>query len=182
MKKNITLYQDNAITKASYNMSALEKDILFMLISQMNKDDKQGKAYFIEGKELMTRKGEEISFSDFKKASSLLLSRFFETMIDENRLLQSSFISSAIYHKGKGLIEIRVDPNVLPLYCDLKKNFTTIQLDMALRLSSKYAKRVYEYVSMLKNFPNPNAIIDLMELKKRLGVVLVKDGKLLKDK
>jgi plasmid replication initiation protein len=181
MKKNITLYQDNAITKASYNMSALEKDILFMLISQMNKDDKQGKAYFIEGKELMTRKGEEISFSDFKKASSSLLSRFFETMIDENRLLQSSFISSAIYHKGKGLIEIRVDPNVLPLYCDLKKNFTTIQLDMALRLSSKYAKRVYEYVSMLKNFPNPNAIIDLMELKKRLGVVLVKDGKLLKD-
>ena len=181
MKKDITLYQDNAITKASYNMSALEKDILFLLISQMNKDDKQGKAYFIEGKELMTRKGEEISFSDFKKASSLLLSRFFETMIDEHRLLQSSFISSAIYHKGKGLIEIRVDPNVLPLYCDLKKNFTTIQLDMALRLSSKYAKRVYEYVSMLKNFPNPHAIIDLMELKKRLGVAIVKDGELVKD-
>ncbi len=39
MKKDITLYQDNAITKASYNMSALEKDILFLLISQMNKDD-----------------------------------------------------------------------------------------------------------------------------------------------
>jgi plasmid replication initiation protein len=181
MKKDITVYQDNAITKAAYDMTALEKDILLLLIAQINKDDKPGKSYFVEGKELMERKGEEISFEDFKKASRLLVSRVFETWIDEKRFLQSTFIASAIYHKGKGLIEIEVSKNVLPFYYDLKKNFTTIQLNMALGLSSKYSKRLYEYVSMLKNFPNPYATIDLMELKKRLGVASFKGELLIKD-
>ena len=96
-------------------MSALEKDILFLLIAQMNKDDKQGKPYFIEASELIKRKGDRIEFDDFQKAGRALLTRVFETWIDDGtKLLQSAFISSAIYHKGKGLIEIRVDPNVLP--------------------------------------------------------------------
>lgn len=182
MKKDITIYQDNAITRAAYDMSALEKDILLMLIAQINKDDNPGKSYFIEAKELIERKGEEISFEDFRKAGRTLLTRVFETWIDNNsKLLQSAFIASAVYHKGKGLIEIEVSKNVLPFYSDLKKNFTTIQLNMALGLSSKYSKRLYEYVSMLKNFPNPYATIDLIELKKRLGVATFNGDKLVKD-
>lgn len=181
MKKDITIYQDNAITKAAYDMSALEKDILLMLVAQINRSDKPNKSYFIEAKELMERKGEEVSFEDLKKATRSLLLRFFETMVADNKLLQSAFISSAIYHKGKGLIEIEVNKNVLPFYHDLKNNFTTLQLNMALGLSSKYAKRIYEYVSMLKNFSNPSATIDLMELKRRLGVAIFDKDKLLKN-
>lgn len=181
MIKDITLYQDNAITRASYNMSALEKDILFLLISQMNKGDKAGKSYFIEATELIERKGERIDFADFKKAGRQLVSRVFETQLEDKTILVSSFISSARYHPGKGLIEIAVDKHVLPLYCNLKSNFTTIQLNMALQLSSKYSKRVYEIVSMLKNLPNPYITIDLMELKKRLGVVIFDEKKLIKD-
>jgi plasmid replication initiation protein len=182
MIKDITIYQDNAITRAAYDMSALEKDILLILISQINKDDKPGQSYFIEAREIIERKGDRIEFDDFRKAGRTLLTRVFETWIDNNtKLLQSSFISSAIYHKGQGLIEMKIDMNVLPFYSDLKKNFTTIQLNMALGLSSKYSKRLYEYVSMLKNFPNPYATIDLMELKKRLGVATFNGDKLVKD-
>jgi plasmid replication initiation protein len=180
MKKDITLFQDNAITRASYEMSALEKDILLMIISQVNHKD-SNVPYFIRAQEIIERKGEEINFAAFKKASKMLVSRNFETMLDETRLLQSSFISSAIYHKGKGVIEVRVDPNVVPLYSDLKKNFTTIQLNAALSLNSKYAKRLYEVISSVKNFPNPCITITVDELKKRLGVSLYKDEVLQSD-
>ena len=181
MKKDITLYQDNAMTMACYDMTALEKDILLILISQINKDDKLGKSYFIEARELIERKGERIDFDDFRKAGRALASRVFEMWIDEERLLQSTFISSAMYHKGKGIIEVRVDGNVLALYSDLKKNFTTMQLNMALSLNSKYAKRIYEFVSMLKNFPSPSITIDIYELKKRLGIATFIGDKLTKE-
>lgn len=181
MKKDITIYQDNAITKAAYDISALEKDILLMLIAQINRSDKPNKAYFIEAKEIIERKGDRIEFDDFKKAGLSLLARTFQIEIDAKTTLQSAFISSAKYHKGKGLIEIKVDSDVLPFYHDLKNNFTTLQLNMALGLSSKYAKRIYEYVSMLKNFQNPYAVIDLMELKRRVGVAIFDKDKLLKD-
>jgi hypothetical protein len=36
-------------------------------------------------------------------------------------------------------------------------------------------------ITRLKNFPNPYMTIDLMELKKRLGVAIFEDGKLKKD-
>ena len=181
MERDITLYQDNAITKASYDMSALEKDILLVLISQINRNDKAAISYFIEAREIMERKGERIAFEDFRKAGFALLTRGFETWLDDERMLQGTFISSAIYHKGKGIIEVKVDPNVLVLYQDLKKNFTTMQLNMALSLNSKYAKRLYEQASMLKNFPKPSTIIDLYELKKRLGVAVFQGDKLVKD-
>lgn len=182
MKKDITIYQDNAITQAAYDMTALEKDILLVLIAQINKDDKPGQSYFIEAQEIMDRKGVRIEFDEFRQASLLLLSRVFEAWIDNGtKLLQSAFISAAIYHKGRGLIEIEINRNVLPFYHDLKKNFTTLQLNMALGLSSKYSKRLYEYMSMLKNFPNPYATIDLMALKKSLGVATFKGEKLVKD-
>jgi plasmid replication initiation protein len=180
MKKDITLFQDNAITRASYEMSALEKDILLMIISQVNHKD-SNIPYFIKAQEIIERKGERIKFEDFQKAGKMLVSRTFETMLDERRLLQSSFISSAIYHKGKGMIEVRVDPNVVPLYSDLKKNFTTIQLNAALSLNSKYAKRMYELVSSVKNFINPYMTITVEELKKRLGVSLYTEGVLKND-
>ncbi len=181
MERDITLYQDNAITKASYDMSALEKDILLVLISQINRNDKVATSYFIEAREIIERKGELIDFEDFKKAGYALVTRGFETWIDDERFLQATFISSAVYHKGKGIIEVRVDPNVLALYQDLKKNFTTMQLNMALSLKSKYSKRIYEYASMLKNFTTPSATIDLFELKKRLGVAVFQGNKLIKD-
>ena len=181
MERDITLYQDNAITKASYDMSALEKDILLVLISQINRNDKAATSYFIEAREIIERKGERIDFEDFRKAGFALLTRGFETWLDDERLLQATFISSAVYHKGKGIIEVRVDPNVLALYQDLKKNFTTMQLNMALSLKSKYSKRIYEHASMLKNFTTPSATIDLYELKKRLGVAVFQGNKLLKD-
>lgn len=180
MKKDITLFQDNAITRASYEMTALEKDILLMIISQVNYKD-SNTPYFIKVQEIIERKNERIDFADFKKAGKMLVSRTFETWIDETRFLQSSFISSAIYHKGKGIIEVRVDPNVVPLYSELKKNFTTIQLNAALSLNSKYAKRMYEVVSSVKNFKNPFMIIDICELKKRLGAASYTEGVLKKD-
>lgn len=180
MKKDITLFQDNAITRASYEMTALEKDILLMIISQVNHKD-SNTPYFIRAQEIIERKGERIKFEDFKKAGKMLVSRTFETWIDETRFLQSCFISSAIYHKGKGIIEVRVDPNVVALYSDLKKNFTTIQLNAALSLNSKYAKRMYETVSLYKNFKNPYFIISVEELKKRLGVSVYKDEVLQSD-
>jgi plasmid replication initiation protein len=180
MKKDITLFQDNAITRASYEMTALEKDLLLMVISQVNYKD-ANIPYFIRAQEIVERKGEEISFAAFKKAGEMLISRTFETWLDETRLLKSSFISSAIYHKGKGIIEVRVDPNVVPLYSDLKKNFTTIQLNAALSLNSKYAKRMYEVISSVKNFKNPYMTITIDELKKRLGVSLYKNEVLLSD-
>lgn len=174
--KEVQIRQDNAITRAAYDMTALEKNILYVLISQINANDTAGKSYFISAKEIMDRTGDEIDVKCFKRASKQLITRYFEAWIEPNKLLQATFISSAVYHMGKGLIEIEVSKHVLPLFAELKQRFTTMQLNTALSLNSKYSKRIYEFVSMIKGMKDPTQVISVTDLKKML-LVINKDGK-----
>lgn len=175
-KTDITLWQDNLLTIARYDMTPLEKNILYMVMSQIKKEDKVGSTYFVSARELMDRTKEEIDFSLFRKATKSLVSRAFETTLPNGDLLQASFVAAARYHKGKGLIEIEISRFVLPFYLELKEKFTTFQLNAALNLNSKYAKRLYEMLSMYKAMPDKSFTINLLELKKML-LVIDKDDK-----
>ena len=41
-KKDITLWQDNLLTIARYDMTALEKNIIYMVMAQIKKNDIPG--------------------------------------------------------------------------------------------------------------------------------------------
>ena len=165
------MWQDNLLTVARYDMTALEKNILYMVMSQIKKDDTFGTFYYVSAREIMDRVGERIDFIAFKKATKMLIGRVFETTLPNGNLLQASFVASAEYLAGEGIIKIEVSRQVLPFYLELKEKFTTFQLDAALSLNSKYAKRLYEMLSMYKAMPNRNFTISLIELKKLLHVI-----------
>ena len=80
-------------------------------------------------------------------------------------------MAAAEYHKGKGIIEIEIAKLVKPYYLNLKEKFTTYQLNAAMSISGKYAKRMYEILSMYKNFPNPSATLDVADLKRMLSII-----------
>ena len=46
------LIQHNAITEARYEMSALEKNILYMLMGELQEDDPPGKEYVVSAANL----------------------------------------------------------------------------------------------------------------------------------
>ena len=85
--------------------------------------------------------------------------------------MKGTFIAAAEYHKGKGLIEIEIAKLVKPFYLNLKEKFTSYQLNAAMSLSGKYTKRLYEILSMYKNFPDPSVKIDLVNLKRMLSII-----------
>lgn len=169
--EKITVWQDNAITRARYEMTSLEKNILYMVLTQIKKDDSSDTLYYVHAKELMDITGERIEYGDFLKATRKLVQRYFETELSNGDFLQASFISSAKYLKGQGVIQIRLDPEVRPFFIELKENFTVFQLHTALTLNSKYAKRMYEILSMHKNFKDPTFTFQVDDLKRQLGVI-----------
>ena len=169
MNKDITLYQDNVITRTASNMSELERNILYMVISQINEKDA---TYFVSAAELMERTGnKELNFTSFQEATKSLVNHYFETTLPNGNFLQGNFVAAAEYHKGKGIIEIEIAKLVKPYYLNLKEKFTTYQLNAAMSISGKYAKRMYEILSMYKNFPNPSATLDVADLKRMLSII-----------
>lgn len=169
-----TIVQDNAITSARYEMSALEKNIIYIMMAQLKKEDRADIIYYVSVRELMDRTGTRNSYEDLKRATESLIGRVLQIKRPNGNLLQVSMISSAEYLHGQGIIEIGLDPKIRPFFFDLKQNFTAFQLHMALSLDSKYAKRIYEMLSQYKDMGMFK--IELMELKRRLLLYDEKTG------
>jgi plasmid replication initiation protein len=74
------------------------------------------------------------------------------------------------YHLGQGIIEFDFTKHILPYLFDLKNNFTSFELAAALRLTSKYAKRIYPLCSQWKDLGETKKY-DLQDLKKMLGLL-----------
>jgi plasmid replication initiation protein len=178
MKKAIEIWQDNALTVARYEMSEAEKNILYMVVASVRPDDPESKMYQVSVKEMAEITGsDELKFEAYKQASRKLLTRVFETTLDNGNLLQATFIASAEYKKGSGVIEIELSRKVRPFYVDLNKKFTKVQLAAAISLNSAYAKRIYELLCMYKNMQDKTFRRNLVDLKTMLWIVDLKTGR-----
>lgn len=145
-KKHIR--QHNAITEARYEMSALEKDIFYMLLAQVREDDAFGKEYVIHLNKLEEHIG-KISAEELGKAEDNLLSRVYVIPKDGGELYVS-LMTVVRYNDLERTLRIKISQKLLPYLIKLKAHYTEYQLDMALRLKSKYAKRMYEMLSQHK--------------------------------
>ena len=178
MKQPVEIWQDNVLTNARYEMTEAEKNILYMVVASVRAEDSPTKMYQVSVKEMAQVCGsKELMLEAYKQATEKLIGRVFTTTLENGDILQASFIASAQYKKGTGIIEIELSQKVRPYYVDLHKKYTKIQLAAAISLNSAYAKRIYEVLCMYKNMPDKSFRRDLVDLKKMLGVVNIKTGK-----
>lgn len=171
------MWQSNVLTSARYELTKLEKNILYLAMREMQPTDSPGQLYYVSTVELRERTGEEIKYDRLRTITKKLLGRVLEADLPNGDLLQTHFFSSVQYIKGTGTLEISVDPKIRPFYGYLKTHFTTFQLDLAITLNSIYAKRFYEIFSMYKHLPNKVFRISLDKLKIQLGLTDKDTGK-----
>jgi plasmid replication initiation protein len=177
MSKPVEIWQDNVLTVARYEMTEAEKNILYMVVAQVRKEDLPTKMYQVSVKEMANLTGsDELKFETYKKATEKLVGRVFQTTLPNGNLLQASFFASAEYKKGTGIIELELSQKVRPFYVDLSQRYTKIQLVAAISLNSAYAKRIYELLCMYKNMKDKTFDRNLDELKTMLGVIDQKTG------
>jgi plasmid replication initiation protein len=178
MSKTVEIWQDNALTVARYEMTETEKNLLYMVVANVKKDDPPTKKYQVSVKEMAEVTGSKgLMLEAYKQATRKLLTRVFETTLPDGDLLQATFISSARYKKGTGIIEIGLSDEVRPFYVHLHSKFTKVQLAAAISLKSTYAKRIYELMCMFKNMKDKTFRRNLVDLKTMLSIIDPKTGK-----
>lgn len=142
------IFQDNAITRANYNLSSMAKDAFLMMLKQLKKDDDVKTLYYISTSEWAFIQGSTaLKFKDVDDALNELRNTDIYIHRENGNILKTKFISSVEYVKGTGIIEIGIDQKIRPYFFDLRTKFTSYQLEMALSLNSKYSKRIYELLS-----------------------------------
>ena len=178
VKKAIEIWQDNALTVARYEMTETEKNLLYMVVAQVKPEDSESKGYQVSVKEMARITGSERLMAEaYKQAARKLMTRIFETTLADGDALIASFIASARFKKGTDIIEIELSRHVRPLYVDLNKKYTKVQLAAAISLNSTYAKRIYELLCMYKNMSDKTFRRSIVDLKNMLWIVDLKSGK-----
>ncbi|RZK29432.1 MAG: RepB family plasmid replication initiator protein [Hymenobacter sp.] len=160
--------QHNAITTARYEYSELQLDLFLYLLSMLRKDKTDG-VYEIVVKDLSAMTGKEYKYSYLKKATGEMGSRMFEVSTPKS-YEQLWMFQRVKYVIGEGRIEVEFANPIKPYLFDLKDNFTSFQLYAALRLSSKYAKRIYAICSQWKD-KGQTQTFSLDEFKKMLALL-----------
>jgi plasmid replication initiation protein len=168
MDKELEIRQHNALTNARYDYTELQQDILFFIISKLRKGDKDT-IYKLDIRELSSLTGKRYNGAYLQKATADMGSRMLE-MEDTSEYQQLWMFQRIRYLKGQGIIEFDLSQHVLPFLFDLKNNFTSYELAAALRLTSKYAKRIYPLCSQWKDLGETKKY-DILDFKRMLGLL-----------
>jgi len=168
MSTDLEIRQHNALTNARYDYTELQLDVLFFLISRLRKEQKS-LVYELSIKELSILTGKQYHYPYLRKATADMGSRMFEVET-ERGYQQMWMFQHVLYVTGQGIIEIKLSEAVLPYLFGLKDNFTSYGLAAALRLGSKYAKRIYQLCSQWKDLGETKKY-DIQDFKKRLGLL-----------
>lgn len=163
------LRQSNTITNARYDFDACQLDILFCSMGQIHDTDPETKLYTIYASEIEQMTGRAWNYQQFRDATEQMGSRMFEIRTEKS-YTQFWLFQHVHYVLGEGRIEIMFTVNSIALLKELKNNFTTFELQSALRMTSKYAKRIYQLCSQWKDLGQSKKF-PILEFKHNIGLV-----------
>lgn len=167
MDKNLEIRQHNILTNARYDFTELQQDLTFFLISKLNPENKD--SYSLNIMELSKLTGKKYNAAYLHKTTADMGSRMLE-VLTENSYEQIWMFQRVKYHLGQGIIEFDLTKHIIPYLFDLKNHFTSYELAAALRLTSKYAKRIYPLCSQWKDLGETKKY-DLQDFKRMLGLL-----------
>lgn len=163
-----TVIISNSIVSARYDVSACQLDILFMLLSMLDKNDEKEKEYLISALDIEFITKKTWNYKQLREATEDFGSRMFEVHTKET-MTQLWLFTSVTYYLGTGSFGVVINPKARKYFFDLKNNFTSLQLKSVLNCNSKYAKRLYAIACQYRNMKfNP---MPLIEFKKMLGLI-----------
>ncbi|MEG2335778.1 replication initiation protein [Chryseobacterium sp.] len=164
-KDDKLVYQHNVITSGRYDYSACMLDILFMVLSCLEKDKLE---YTIHTHDIEVITGRKWNYKQLRDATEDIGSRMFEIETPE-KYRQLWLFEYVDYLKGSGSFTIKINESAKPYFFDLKNNFTALQLKSVLNCSSKYAKRLYAIACQWRSVGTKR--FEIPELKKMLGLI-----------
>lgn len=168
--KNL-IVKSNYLVEANYRLSAGEQKVLYKLITSINKDDEDFKKYKFrvsEFLELMDVKNSR-KYEEIKKITYDLLGRKISIYDEtEEKLIQATWLASAVYFNKKGEVELCFAPDLKPYLLQLKDCFTQFDIRNVMQLRSSYSSRIYELLKQYENIRERT--FEVSDLRKKLGI------------
>lgn len=140
---------NSLIQKSRFDLSLSEQKILLRLIQMIQPQDDTFKEYSFDIQEFCDICGIDKengkNYMNIKRTIQRLADKSFWVKLDDTDTeSMCRWISKARITPSSGLIELRLDDDLVPYLLNLKQNFTTYSFYNILAMRSKYSPRLYE--------------------------------------
>ncbi len=169
MNQDLEVRQANALTNARYEYTETQANIFLVLLSKLRKDSPDD-VYQISVTELERLTNKNLNYKQLRESTEGMMSRVHKIKTHHNGkevFRQFVLFKRIDYILGTGTIELEFNEYATPYLFDLKDNFTSFQVQAALNLPSKHAKRIYQICSQWKD-KGQTKKVSILELKKTL--------------
>lgn len=146
MDKNYLITKSNYfIMNCNYDLSLEEQKIILTLASMVQPKDEDFKSYKFRIVDFMKLLGVEnqAKYTEIPKITKELMKKVFEIQ-EGDTLIQTAWLSGAMYKKGTGYVELTFSSYLKPYMLKLSSMFTQYKLSNILSMKSKYSPRIYE--------------------------------------
>lgn len=144
---NYLVSKDNRLVRGHYDLGLNELKVVLILVSMVQPSDNEFQEYTIKVSQLAEwlQVSAENIYRDLKKITKRLMTQVIEVESEDgDTYLQLTFLSSAEYLKGQGIVKLEFSPKLKPYLLQLQGCYSQYRLQYALNLKSKYAIRLYE--------------------------------------
>ena len=154
---------------SSYDLSMEEQKIILTLASMVNPDDEEFKPYRFKITDFMELVGvkDQSKYIEVPRITKELMKKVFEIKEDK-KIIQVAWLSSAVYEKGSGYVELEFSPRLKTYMLQLKDLFTRYRLANVLNMKSKYSIRIYELLKSNEFKEQKFLELEIDELRKLL--------------
>ncbi len=170
MDENYLVTKSNYfIMNSSYDLSLEEQKIILTLASMVQPEDEEFKAYKFKINDFMELLGvnTKTKYTEIPKITKELMKKVFEIQ-EGDTLIQTAWLSGAMYKKGSGTVELTFSSYLKPYMLKLNSMFTQYKLANILNMRSKYSPRIYELLKCNEFKKQGYIEIELTELRKLL--------------
>lgn len=170
LKENYLVTKSNKLISANYDLSLQEQKIILTLASMVQPKDEEFREYEFKIKDFINLLGikDQSKYQEVPQITKELIKKVFEIR-EGNKIIQLSWLCSAIYEIGKGTVTLKFAPELKPYMLQLKEFYTSYKLNNVLELKSKYSIRIYEILKSHEYKKQGYIEIDLEELRKMVG-------------
>lgn len=166
--------QSNLLTSARYNLSKLEKNILYMIIYKVrsmyvenNNNDAFQNLRFNLNKDELYYAGDKKNPKRIYDALRKLVSTTLE-FGNQKTWVVVNILNFAEHDKVNDNWLVEVSSKLLPHIVELTRRFTAFDLVVALNLESIYSKRFYELCCQYRNDPRNYFYLEISDLREML--------------
>ncbi len=173
LQSSLIVTQSNELIEARYNLPLGEQRLILTMISRIQPDDEDFKAYRINVVEFADFLGIDKNsvYREFHKIQKSIVSRVL-VFYEEDGPLVIGWVSSAKYLEKEGAVLLSFDPKLKPYLLQLKGEFTSCKLEMLLSFKSQYTMRMYMLLKQYEKLKEREIELSLLRMMLGLGLDL----------